>query len=77
MASLYAVQFYKRGGVFSGNKQAIALLLARDTRDAESIIRKMPGVASDTVKAWELRDVVVMFDGGSVVERPERISEAG
>ncbi|HTQ97122.1 MAG TPA: hypothetical protein VMH89_09955 [Candidatus Acidoferrum sp.] len=74
MASLYAVQFLKRGA--AGNKRKVAVCPAKSHRDAEDVVqRHVTDVVPNSLCARELRDVVVQFTEGNPVDMTELILE--
>jgi hypothetical protein len=74
MASLYAVQFLKRGA--AGNKRKTAVCPAKSHRDAEDLVRRnVTDIVPNSLCTRELRDVVVQFEEGNLLDMPELILE--
>jgi hypothetical protein len=67
MTTTYVVQYRKSVGWMSGTKESCALVMAGDGKDAERIVQEATGAASASVKAKELKEVIVLIEDGSVV----------
>ena len=67
MSTTYVVQYRKSAGWMSGTKESCALVMAHSSKEAQDIVQQATGAASASVKAEELRDVIVLIEDGSVV----------